>query len=158
MVWHCSVVAALGSGFAYSLVSQGLQGQPINAITTAAGFAVFQGIFFKASDHFGIVICYESCIISISSYPQLFCNSVGRKILETESWRPVLHKIKNHAVEARPTEVWEELQERTSNRSHFTITHRQVLSYYISSSSLCLFSNLRLTNDLSFFFFWMKVR
>ncbi|CAF2084922.1 hypothetical protein HID58_022175 [Brassica napus] len=44
-----AVVAALGSGFAYSLVSQGLQGQPINAITTAAGFAVFQGIFFKAS-------------------------------------------------------------------------------------------------------------
>ncbi|WZZ81161.1 hypothetical protein YC2023_101733 [Brassica napus] len=31
---------ALGSGFAYSLVSQGLQGQPINAITTAAGFAL----------------------------------------------------------------------------------------------------------------------
>ncbi|KAF3492567.1 hypothetical protein DY000_02055651 [Brassica cretica] len=49
-----AVVAALGSGFAYSLVSQGLQGQPINAITTAAGFAVFQGIFFKASDHFGL--------------------------------------------------------------------------------------------------------
>ncbi|KAL0847557.1 hypothetical protein Bca101_020803 [Brassica carinata] len=34
------VVAALGSGFAYSLVSQGLQGQPVNAITTAAGFAL----------------------------------------------------------------------------------------------------------------------
>ncbi|CAH2064627.1 unnamed protein product [Thlaspi arvense] len=47
-----AVVAALGSGFAYSLVSQGLQGQPMNAITTAAGFAVFQGIFFKASESF----------------------------------------------------------------------------------------------------------
>lgn len=45
------MVAALGSGFAYSLVSQGLQGQPMNAITTAAGFAVFQGVFFKVSDH-----------------------------------------------------------------------------------------------------------
>lgn len=49
----CRVVAALGSGFAYSLVSQGLQGQPMNAITTAAGFAVFQGVFFKVSDHIG---------------------------------------------------------------------------------------------------------
>lgn len=43
----CSVVAALGSGVAYSLVSAGLQGQPGNAITTAAGFALFQGVFFK---------------------------------------------------------------------------------------------------------------
>ncbi|XP_010515307.1 PREDICTED: uncharacterized protein LOC104791180 [Camelina sativa] len=47
-----AVVAALGSGFAYSLVSQGLQGQPMNAITTAAGFAVFQGIFFKLGERF----------------------------------------------------------------------------------------------------------
>ncbi|KAJ0253732.1 Chloroplastic import inner membrane translocase subunit HP30-2 [Hirschfeldia incana] len=47
-----AVVAALGSGFAYSLVSQGLQGQPVNAITTAAGFAVFQGIFFKLGERF----------------------------------------------------------------------------------------------------------
>lgn len=47
----CSVVAAFGSGVAYSLVSAGLQGQPMNAITTAAGFAVFQGVFFKVSDH-----------------------------------------------------------------------------------------------------------
>ncbi|KFK34395.1 hypothetical protein AALP_AA5G139700 [Arabis alpina] len=47
-----AVVAALGSGFAYSLVSQGLQGQPMNAITTAAGFAVFQGIFFKLGEKF----------------------------------------------------------------------------------------------------------
>ncbi|ESQ45582.1 hypothetical protein EUTSA_v10010930mg [Eutrema salsugineum] len=47
-----AVVAALGSGFAYSLVSQGLQGQPLNAITTAAGFAVFQGIFFKLGERF----------------------------------------------------------------------------------------------------------
>jgi len=45
-------VAALGSGFAYSLVSQGLQGQPMNAITTAAGFAVFQGVFFKLGERF----------------------------------------------------------------------------------------------------------
>ncbi|CAH8268025.1 unnamed protein product [Arabidopsis lyrata] len=47
-----AVVAALGSGFAYSLVSQGLQGQPMNAITTAAGFAVFQGVFFKLGERF----------------------------------------------------------------------------------------------------------
>ncbi|CAD5332592.1 unnamed protein product [Arabidopsis thaliana] len=35
-----AVVAAFGSGVAYSLVSAGLQGQPMNAITTAAGFAL----------------------------------------------------------------------------------------------------------------------
>lgn len=45
------MVAALGSGFAYSLVSAGLQGQPGNAIATAAGFALFQGVFFKVSDY-----------------------------------------------------------------------------------------------------------
>lgn len=44
------MVAALGSGAAYSLVSAGLQGQPGNAIATAAGFALFQGIFFKVSE------------------------------------------------------------------------------------------------------------
>lgn len=53
MVELCSVVAAFGSGVAYSLVSAGLQGQPMNAITTAAGFALFQGVFFKVSDHIG---------------------------------------------------------------------------------------------------------
>ncbi|KAF2582849.1 hypothetical protein F2Q68_00004236 [Brassica cretica] len=29
--------------------AQGLQGQPLNAVTTASGFVVFQGIFFRAS-------------------------------------------------------------------------------------------------------------
>ncbi|CAN8252204.1 unnamed protein product [Cochlearia groenlandica] len=47
-----AVVAALGSGAAYSLVSAGLQGQPMNAITTAAGFALFQGVFFKLGERF----------------------------------------------------------------------------------------------------------
>ncbi|WZZ01131.1 hypothetical protein YC2023_073459 [Brassica napus] len=47
-----SVVAAFGSGVAYSLVSAGLQGQPMNAITTAAGFSLFQGIFFKLGERF----------------------------------------------------------------------------------------------------------
>ncbi|KFK27737.1 hypothetical protein AALP_AA8G422900 [Arabis alpina] len=47
-----AVVAALGSGVAYSLVSAGLQGQPGNAITTAAGFALFQGVFFKLGERF----------------------------------------------------------------------------------------------------------
>lgn len=56
MFFLCSVVAAFGSGVAYSLVSAGLQGQPMNAITTAAGFSLFQGIFFKVSDHIYIYI------------------------------------------------------------------------------------------------------
>lgn len=47
-----AVVAAFGSGVAYSLVSAGLQGQPMNAITTAAGFSLFQGIFFKLGERF----------------------------------------------------------------------------------------------------------
>ncbi|XP_010519579.1 PREDICTED: uncharacterized protein LOC104798993 [Tarenaya hassleriana] len=47
-----AVVAALGSGVAYSLVSSGLQGQPANAISTAAGFALFQGLFFKLGERF----------------------------------------------------------------------------------------------------------
>lgn len=80
----CSVVAALGSGFAYSLVSQGLQGQPLNAITTAAGFAVFQGIFFKVSNHHVL----ETLLMN-HTHKHLFLilprlkkkNSVGRKIL-----------------------------------------------------------------------------
>ncbi|KAL0738563.1 hypothetical protein Bca4012_014773 [Brassica carinata] len=46
------VVAAFGSGVAYSLVSAGLQGQPMNAITTAAGFSLFQGVFFKLGERF----------------------------------------------------------------------------------------------------------
>ncbi|XP_019083935.1 PREDICTED: uncharacterized protein LOC104706780 isoform X2 [Camelina sativa] len=47
-----AVAAAFGSGVAYSLVSSGLQGQPMNAITTAAGFALFQGVFFKLGERF----------------------------------------------------------------------------------------------------------
>ncbi|KAG2240236.1 hypothetical protein Bca52824_090997 [Brassica carinata] len=47
-----AVVAAFGSGVAYSLVSAGLQGQPMNAITTAAGFSLFQGVFFKLGERF----------------------------------------------------------------------------------------------------------
>ena len=48
---YLALLRKLSNEFAYSFVSQGLQGQPLNAVTTAAGFAVFQGILFQGEYH-----------------------------------------------------------------------------------------------------------
>lgn len=75
------MVAAFGSGVAYSLVSAGLQGQPMNAITTAAGFSLFQGIFFKVSDHIHIHIGRDYTVLETHVFFfSRFC-SAGGKVL-----------------------------------------------------------------------------
>lgn len=47
-VFHCSMVAAFGSGAMFSLVSgMGAPNQPANAITSGLFFALVQGGLFK---------------------------------------------------------------------------------------------------------------
>ncbi|WZZ00355.1 hypothetical protein YC2023_072683 [Brassica napus] len=102
---------------------QGLQGQPLNAVTTAAGFAVFQGIIFQGELSFFTCIYIMNQVHKHFFVPP-FLTKLGERFSKPSPEDPFYTRSRTMLLKlARSREVREELQEKTFNRSYVAFAH-----------------------------------
>ena len=120
---YLALLRKLSNEFAYSFVSQGLQGQPLNAVTTAAGFALFQGIIFQGELSFFTCIYIMNQVHKHFFLPP-FLTKLGERFSKPSPEDPFYTRSRTMLLKlARSREVREELQENTFNRSYVAFAH-----------------------------------